>query len=225
MGAGAAPRTAARDGEGGPRRPWRRPTRRAALAYAASLHALVVVLVAAPDLPTRLGKRWGLVPPDDMEDRFAELTLPVVEQARRDRAVPEGALVVLGDSIAKQIDASRLGGNAANYGIGGDTVRTLIWRLPVLPSVERARAVVLNAGVNDLKYRPVAEIAADYRALLGRLPPSAALVVVSPLPVDEGAPWPRRSPHLRNAVLRSLNAALRPVCEERPNCRFADAWP
>ena len=199
--------------------------RRAVLAYAALLHAFAFVPVAAPDLPARLGKRWGLLPPDDMEDRFVELTLPVVEQARLDRAVPDAALVVLGDSIAKQIDAARLGGNAVNRGIGGDTVRMLIWRLPVLPSVERARAVVVNAGVNDLKYRPAPAIAADYRALLARLPPSAAVVMVSPLPVDEGAPWPRRSPHLRNADLRSLNAALRPVCEERPNCRFVDAWP
>ena len=199
--------------------------RRAALAYVALLHAAVALLVAAPDLPTRLGKRWGLLPPDDMEDRFVELALPVVEQARLDRAVPDAALVVLGDSIAKQIDAGRLGRDAVNYGIGGDTVRMLIWRLPVLRSVEGARAVVVNAGVNDLKYRPALAVAADYRLLLARLPASAAVAMVSPLPVDEAAPWPRRGPHLRNDALRSLGAALRPVCEERPNCVFVDAWP
>src|SRR5215207_360240 len=49
--------------------------------------------------------------------------------------------------------------------------------------------------------------AADYRALLTRLPPSTALVAISPLPVDETAAGVRRSPHLRNATLRSLNAA------------------
>jgi lysophospholipase L1-like esterase len=193
--------------------------------YVVLLHVLVGVLVAKTDFLPRVGKRLGLVPPDEREEWFAKLALPVVEQVRRDRAVAGSALVVLGDSIAEEIDATRLAGDAVNYGIGGDTTRTLLWRLPALGSVEHARAVVVNVGVNDLKYRPVPAIAADYRALLARLPPSAALVVVSPLPVDEAAAYVRRTPHLRNDALGSLNAALRPVCEERPNCRFLDAWP
>ena len=121
----------------------------AAVVYAVLLHVLVGVLVGKTDFLTRVGKRLGLVPPE--------------EKVRRARALGGGAgaprpadagaaLVVLGDSIAEQIDASRLAGDAVNYGIGGDTVRTLLWRLPVLRSVEHARAIVVNIGVNDLMY-------------------------------------------------------------------------
>src|SRR5687767_5766522 len=106
-----------------------RLVRRAALAYAVLLHVLVGVLVAKTDFLPCAGRRLGLVPP---EEGFAGLAVAVVEQARRDRAVADAALVVLGDSIAGQIDASRLAGDAVNHGIGGDTTRTLLWRLPVL---------------------------------------------------------------------------------------------
>jgi lysophospholipase L1-like esterase len=196
--------------------------RATALVYVLLLHVLVGVLVGKTDFLTRAGRRLGLVPP---EEKFSELVVSVVEQARVDRLTTGAALVVVGDSIAEQIDASRLAGDAINYGISGDTVRTLLWRLPVLRSIEHARAVVVNIGVNDLMHRPIPAIAADYRALLSSLPSSAALVMISPLPVDEKVASIRRSPHLRNATLRSLNAALRPMCEASPNCHFLDVWP
>ncbi|HYI84076.1 MAG TPA: GDSL-type esterase/lipase family protein, partial [Acetobacteraceae bacterium] len=202
-----------------------RLVRRAAVIYVVLLHVLVGVLVVKTDFLPRVGKRLGLVPPDEREEWFARLALPVVEQMRQDQAVAGSALIVLGDSIAEQIDATRLAGDAVNYGIPGDTTRTLLWRLPSLGSVERARAIVVNVGANDLRYRPVPAVAADYGALLTRLPPSAALVAISPLPVDQTVAGVGRSRHLRNATLRSLNAALRPMCEARPNCRFLDAWP
>lgn len=200
----------------------RRFVRRAALAYVALLHVLVAVLVAKTDVLARAGRRLGLVPP---EERTAALVVSVVEQARRDLTADGGALVLLGDSLATQLEASRIAADAVNYGIGGDTVRTLLWRLPLLRSVERARLAVVLVGVNDLKFRPVPAVAADYRALLAAFPPAVDLVVVPPLPVDERVVSTRHSPGLRNADLRALNAALRPLCEARPRCRFADAWP
>jgi lysophospholipase L1-like esterase len=204
------------------RRRRRALVRAAALGYVALLHVAIGVLVAKTDFLRRAGTRLGLVPP---EERTVELAVTVVEQARQDRTAADGALVLLGDSIATQLDGSRIAGDAVNYGIGGDTTRTLLWRLPLLRSVESARVVVANVGVNDLRFRPVPAIAADYRALLAAFPPSARLVMISPLPVDERFVSARGRPDLGNDALRSLNAAVRPLCEARPGCRFLDAWP
>lgn len=196
--------------------------RAAALGYVALLHVVIGVLVARTDFLRRAGVRLGLLP---RAERTAELSISVVEQARQDQGAAGGALVLLGDSIATQLDAARIAGDAVNYGIGGDTTRTLLWRLPLLRSVESARTVVVIVGVNDLGLRPVPAIAADYRALLAAFPPAAVLVVVSPLPVDEAFVSAYGRPGLGNAALRSINAALRPLCEARPGCRFLDAWP
>lgn len=183
----------------------------------------MAVLLARTDALPRAGRRLGLVPP---EERPAALLAAVVEQARQDLA-EEGsaALVLLGDSLAAQLDAARIVPGAVNYGLGGDTVRILLWRLPLLRSVERARAAAMAVGVNDLKFRPVPTVAEDYRALLAAFPPALTLLVVSPLPVDERLVSARHSPGLRNADLRALGAALRTLCAARPGCRFVDAWP
>ena len=202
----------------------RRLLRLAALGYLVLLHAVVVVLLAKTDILVRAGRRLGLAQP---EERFPALVVDVVEQARADLAAAEGGapLVLLGDSIATQLDAGRIADGAVNYGIGGDTMRTLLWRLPLLRSVARARAAAVNVGVNDLKFRTVPAVADDYRALVAAFPPAVALAMVSPLPVDERVFATRQNPGLNNASLRALGAAMRPVCEARPRCRFVDAWP
>jgi lysophospholipase L1-like esterase len=196
--------------------------RGAVLVYVALLHVVVGVALLKTNVLLLAGRKLGIVPGQEMT---AEFVAVIVEQARRDASVTGAATVLIGDSLAEALDATRIAGDAVNYGIGGDTVRTLLYRLPVLRSVERARAVVVNIGVNDLSRRTVATIGADYQTLLSRLPSSAPVVAISVLPVDETVGEIRRHAYLRNANMRSLNAAIRPICEKRPNCRFLDVWP
>lgn len=203
-------------------RSWRRAGVIAAALYLLALHVFVLVLVVKTDFLTLAGKTLGLLPPEEWTDDFTAQTLTLAE---RDRALAKGAVVLLGDSIMAEVPAGLVDGRGRNLAIPGDTVRMLSRRLPVLRSLEQAHAIVLGIGVNDLKYRSPTTIAADYAALLMRLPDAVPVIVLSVLPVDETATVVARRGYLRNAAISDLNARLRAACAARPACRFVDAWP
>lgn len=199
-------------------------------AYLLLLHAVLFVLVVKTNFLLLTGKTLGFVPPEEWNP---ELIARVLEQAREDRiiedtiaqytATPSARIILLGDSIIAQLDT--LIPETINFGVGGDTTHTLLARLPMLRSVSRGRAVVIGVGVNDLKYRPIEQIARDYQSVLAGLPPMLPVVAVSVLPVDENGPAARQRPYLRNERLRALNAALQRACAARPGCGFLDVWP
>ena len=191
-------------------------------AYIVLLHAVLLVLVVKTNFLLLAGKTLGFLPPEEWN---TELATRLLEQAGEDKTVPPGQVVLLGDSIIAQLDARQITQDTVNFGIGGDTTRTLHVRLPVLRSVPRGRAAVIGVGVNDLKYRPVEQIARDYQTMLDQLPPMLPVLAVSVLPVDENGPAARQRPYLRNAHARALNAEIKRLCAARAGCGFLDAWP
>jgi lysophospholipase L1-like esterase len=130
----------------------------------------------------------------------------------------------MGDSIAAEVDPLLIATDAVNFGIGGDTTRTLAARLPTLRSVTHGRAVVIEVGVNDLKYRPVDAIERDYDALLAQIGGRLPIVALSVLPVDEAGFAARKRRYLRNNLISELNRAIGNACKQHANCRFVDAW-
>jgi lysophospholipase L1-like esterase len=191
--------------------------------YIALLHAVVLVLVLKTDFLLLAGKTLGFLPPEEWS---ADIAWAAVDLAARDAAAAPGAVVLVGDSIIAQLAPEFAGDTGfADLGLGGDTTRTLLRRLPGLRSIGTAARLVIGVGVNDLKYREVPEIAKDYAALLAHVPAALRVTVVSVLPVDERSGILARRPYLRNATITRLNQALRLVCEARPACRFLDAWP
>ena len=201
---------------------WRRAGIIAAVLYLLVLHGFVLVLVVKTNFLTLAGKTLGLLPPEEWTSEFATQTLDL---AAHDRAVPPGAVLLLGDSIMAEVPPGLVDGRAENLAIPGETLHMLSRRLPVLRSLEQARAIVLGIGVNYLKYRPAPTSAADYAALLIRLPGGVPVLMLSVLPVDETADVVVRRWYLRNATIRDLNARLRTVCTAYPACTFVDAWP
>lgn len=186
------------------------------LAYALVLHALLYVSVWKTNFFQLAQKTLGLTPP---EERNLQLYQAMLTWSERDRSVPDGAVVVLGDSLLQDLDAAQLGADVHSFALGGTTVQTLREGLPVIRSLVRARAVVLGVGVNDLKYREPAEVARDYAALLALLPAGTALIALPILPVDESNPAVREKPYLRNERLSALEAGLQPLCAARPGTR------
>lgn len=190
--------------------------------YLVLLHAALLVAVFHSNFLLLAGKTLGLTPPEEWNQ---SLVARILEQAEADGAVLPGGVVLVGDSIAAQLDARQTADDAVNFGIGGDTTRTLYARLPVLRSIQRSRAVVVEVGVNDLKYRPIEQIARDYDAVLDRLSASPSIVAVSVLPVDANGPAARQRSYLRNERIAALNRELKRVCAAHARCRFLDAWP
>jgi lysophospholipase L1-like esterase len=196
--------------------------KRAAFAlYLLALHALVLVLLVKTDFATRAGKTLGWLPPEEFSEPWYRA---VLAQAGRAKTVPPGGWLLLGDSIVAKLDAARVAPGAANFGLSGDTVRTLAARLPTLAALDGAGGIVLGVGVNDLKYREPAEIAAEYAALLAALP-NVPVLALLPLPVDEAGPAARERPYLRNARIAALDQAERAACAARPGCTAVAATP
>lgn len=183
--------------------------------YLLALHGGVLALVVKTDFLVRAGKTLGWLPPEEFTPGFYRAALDQAARAAALAAPPP--VVLLGDSIVAALDPAQVAPGAADFGLGGETTRTLLARLGTLRPAMGARAV-LGVGVNDLKYRDPPQIAADYAKLLAALPPVVAL---APLPVDAAAA--RGRPYLREARIAALDAAVQAACAARPGCVFVDA--
>jgi lysophospholipase L1-like esterase len=190
--------------------------------YVLALHVLLLVLLLKTNFLLLAGKTLGWIPPEEWN---LPLYAAILAQAEADAGVPDGAVILLGDSIMAQLDPQDIADGAVNFGLGGDTTGTLYRRLAVLRSVARSQAVVVGVGVNDLKYRKVEQIVRDYRQVLARLAAVTRVFVVSVLPVDAAGQAARKRPYLRNQTIEALNRGLRMLCLQQRNCRFLDAGP
>ena len=190
--------------------------------YLALLHGVGAGLLIKSNALLLLGKTLGWLPPEEWSEGYYQA---VLAQAALGRTAPSGATVLIGDSIIVQLDAARIGPDVLNYGLSGDTTRTLRARIPTLGVLTAPHRVVIGIGVNDLKYREPAAIAPDAAAVLAALPHGVALILLSPLPVDEAGTAAGARSFLRNARIRALADTMRGVCAAWPECRFLDVWP
>jgi len=194
-------------------------TRLLFLTYVLALHVVIGVLVLKTNFLLLAGKTLGLLPPEEWS---LPLYARIVGQAAQDATVRPGGVTLLGDSLMEQLDAGLIAGDAVNVGVGGSTTRTLAAEIPVLRSLEQSRGVVLEIGVNGLKYRPIDAIAHDFAAVLDQLANVPWLMTISVLPVDPKGNAARQRPYLRNDTIAALNNELRAVCQARRSCRFVD---
>ncbi len=192
------------------------------IGYVALLHGVLLVLVLKTNFLLLAGKTLGLVPPEEWTLDFASR---ILKQANDDRTVPAGKVILIGDSIMAQLDGRLICSDVVNFGLGGDTTRTLRDRMPVIRSIQQSRAVVLEVGVNDLKYRTVDQIARDYDGVLHELSTVPSIFALSVLPVDESGPAARHRPYLRNERIAAMNTELERVCSSHFQCHFLNVWP
>lgn len=129
----------------------------------------------------------------------------------------EGEIVFVGDSLTEHGEWSELLGisTAKNRGIGGETTRDVLARTQQIAAMKPA-TVFLLIGCNDLiEGRPVAEIAADYRAIVRALGPS--VVVEGVLPVNTTL----TEEPVDNAQIAELNGRIRAIAAEA-GVRYVD---
>lgn len=139
-----------------------------------------------------------------------------------DGSVPEGAVLFIGDSITQGLCVIAVHALAVNYGIGSDTTVGVLERLPVYQSMERAAAVVIAIGVNDLSRRDNAAILENYKKIMAAVPPQIPLLFSAVLPLDE-----RDKPdeEKKNGRIRELNQGLEALCAQDARCVFLDSTP
>ncbi|HXA69202.1 MAG TPA: GDSL-type esterase/lipase family protein [Stellaceae bacterium] len=142
----------------------------------------------------------------------------LAEQLVADSAAPEGAVVLLGDSILEGLDATAVASGALNFGIGGDTSGGLLSRIGGYTSLAKAHAVFLEIGINDLLHVTGDDVVANYRRILAALPTQPRLYLIGILPIDDGAFAAAYGKLASNAEIARVNAAIRELCRGRANC-------
>ncbi|MFN4292354.1 MAG: GDSL-type esterase/lipase family protein [Permianibacter sp.] len=130
----------------------------------------------------------------------------------------EGSVLLFGDSHIQGMAVSEVAPRAVNFGIGMDTSRGLLMRLPYHPSREQAAAVIIEIGGNDWRWRDDAAIVANLRAALDLIPASVPVLLNAVLPVHAAQP----QASVRNTRVSALNAQLSALCRQRQHCEFLD---
>jgi lysophospholipase L1-like esterase len=189
------------------------------IVYVAALHAAIAVAIFAPAQFGSILAHLRAAPRSSFyQERLADHLLG-------DGAVPQGAVIFIGDSQIQSLDVEGVARGAVNFGIGGDTTAGVLQRLPLYASLGRARAVVLEIGTNDLAVAAPQEIVANYQRILSSIPREAAVVVNAVLPVSAGKSGESGSPVSRNRAIGEINRGLAAICATRAGCAFIDPGP
>ncbi len=181
-----------------------------AVGYLAALHLVIAALVVRPDDADALQKR--LFP--NREGSNPHVGMMVTFHARMDPFVPAGAAVFLGDSITQGLLSTTVVPASINFGIGGQNSRELLLHLPRYRSLQRAGAVFLLIGINDLAWGEAAGLPARLGELARALPQDRPLIWSGILPAYTGG--------VTNGQISAVNEQIRALCAARPQCHYVD---
>lgn len=182
--------------------------------YLIGLHILLALILWKSDFLQKVGYRLGFITPWPHHQKM------MTYHQQMDSVVPDESVIFIGDSIIQSLPVSAVVPNGVNYGIGGDTTVTVLKRIPEYKSLDRAEAVVLLIGINDLRWRSNPEILETFGILLQKIPEGPKVFIVSILPVNPT----RRAIVAENATLRieQLNREFRLRTTNRKNAVFID---
>ncbi|KAL0199187.1 hypothetical protein M9458_007727, partial [Cirrhinus mrigala] len=115
---------------------------------------------------------------------------PVFEISTRNRFTPlretERDAVIVGDSIARYVRATLAKGKVHNHCFPGARVLDVSAQIPaILKDGESVGAIVLHAGVNDIKLRQTEVLKRDFSSLIETVrstSPATRIIMSGPLP-------------------------------------------
>jgi lysophospholipase L1-like esterase len=120
-----------------------------------------------------------------------------------------------------RLPVSAVANPAVNYGIESDTTVGVILRIPTYNSIEKARAVVIAIGINDMKYRSNGNILHNFKEIARQIPSYVPVIFSAILPVDLEV---RDEWHgISNDRIRKLNSKLKDITETSDNLFYVNA--
>ena len=138
-------------------------------------------------------------------------------------ASSSSTIMIVGDSIAKGLERypsvwSRYFGplGTLNFGIGGDLVQNVLWRIEHGEVPSNLRIAVLHCGTNNLRLNTPAEICRGIEAIVNsllRLKPGVKVIVAGLLPRGSGG---LSLPSFRDNII-NVNRRLGRWCLEMRN--------
>jgi lysophospholipase L1-like esterase len=197
--------------------------KRIVIAYVIGIHILLAIVLLKSDFIDRVQSRLGIqsIPlPPEITEHFHRM---LRYHKRMDGNVPDGAVIFIGDSITQGLCVSGIASPSVNYGIGSDTTVGVLQRLPYYKSIERASAVVIAIGINDMRRRSNNDILENYRSIIELIPKTTPVVLSAVLPLDEEARAKCQGLNLDR--IKSLNSRIEHLTSGSENLFFVDSGP
>ena len=183
---------------------------RVAVGYAVCLHLFLGLLIFETDLVPKLKSGSSGEPLSHFQNML-------IYHGWGDDSVPDNAVIFLGDSITQGLATAAVAPHSVNYGIGGETTTQLLEALPSYRSLNRARAIVLAIGINDIVGGKQKGLKERYNKIVGALPRGTPLVWSAVMPVKV-ATWMK----MEQSDITEANREIKLLCEMRGNCVFVN---
>jgi len=150
--------------------------------YIIILHIFLAIVLLKSNFIEKVEHRLGIAPRVEIGSYFYRI---LNYHSRMDGNVPDHSVIFIGDSITQGLCVSAVWCPSVNYGIGSDTTVGVLKRLSVYKSINRASAVVIEIGINDMKYRSNEKIFQNMKKIAQYLPQNIPIIFSAILPVDE----------------------------------------
>ncbi len=128
---------------------------------------------------------------------------------------------ILGDSIIAECDVNQLKPKLINLSIPGETTAGLIQRIPKYTEIYQPQLVVMNVGVNDLRFRSSLIVLKNYQTIY-KLFSKSKIYIISVLPVSEGRS--KRDPAISNKKIVELNNMIKAWSAMKSRITYIDAY-
>jgi len=193
--------------------------------YLLFLHAFVFLVLFKSDFIPRVDRYLGLgaIKKGESDQYYNQL---VTFQSRQDVNMPDGMVIMIGDSLVQGFNPALLSYSTANYGIGRDTTEGVLNRIPSYASLSNAKAIVLAVGINDLKVRSNEKTIENYQAILKSLPGHVPVIICGIMPVAESYPYSYLKPRILrlNTELEDLSRGFQNVYYVTPAFALTDQF-
>lgn len=189
--------------------------------YLLCIHALLGFILYKSDFIERVQNKLGIR--DTAQPEITEYYQRMVSfHSRMDGNVPQNAILFIGDSAIQGLGVSAIAPSSVNYGIGNDTTVGVLQRLPVYKSINKAAAIVLFIGFNDMKFRTNEAILHNISEIIQQIPNNVPVIFSSLLSPDEKVRDPNQSWKKR---IHSLNEEIKTLTRTSKNLFFLDMDP
>ncbi|MCP5002955.1 MAG: hypothetical protein GY941_03255 [Planctomycetes bacterium] len=194
-----------------------------AVIYLIGIHVLLTIVLLKSNFIDRVQSKLGIQQAELHPEITQHFHRRLCYHRRMDGNVPDGAVIFIGDSITQGLCVSATVSPSVNYGIGSDTTVGVLQRLPNYRSIDRASAIVLAIGINDITRRSNDEILENYRNIIEQIPKTTPVVFSAVLPLDENSrdKWQGRN----QDRIRGLNSSMKHLAKAERHVFFVDAGP
>lgn len=185
------------------------------IVYLVILHAVIAAFIFNPRVVDKIREILDFDKPEIGRNYFEMLEYHL----RIDNSLLkiQDPVLFIGDSAIQSLCVPCIIPNAVNFGIGRDTTLGVLKRIRKYRSIHHAKAIVLQVGFNDLRYRSDNDIIDSYEKIFSLIPQDKLLVVGAIWPIDANVRKDLKDYHERIGI---LNHALESKCYLRSNCKY-----